>query len=174
MIIFFGNVDDLIPAFLRQQIFKAMRQKELEVVLGIKVCTITVLVEFKLFCGMGQKVRCTESRQRADIDLIHFLRIEDHTGYIDTIVLVKGTDNGYAVLHYNGIQCVHEGVVIKIKGNGTVCIDKIVKGFESVIVVGIKKICVNTDFHIDRVLGCQMGVGIGRSVHGKATDIQCA
>ena len=64
-------------------------------------------------------------------------------------------------LHYNGIQCVHEGVVIKIKGNGTVCIDKIVKGFESVIVVGIEKICVNTDFHIDRVLGCQMGVGIG-------------
>ena len=54
MIIFFGNVDDLIPAFLRQQIFKAKRQEE--VVLGIKVCTITVLVEFKLFCCMGQKI----------------------------------------------------------------------------------------------------------------------
>ena len=174
MIIFSGNVDDLVPAFLRQQIFKAKRQQELEVVLGIKVCTITVLVEFKLFCGMSQKIRCTESRQRADIDLIHFLRIEDHTGYIDTIVLVKGTDNGYAVLHYNGIQCAHEGIVIKIKGNGAVCTDKIVKGLESVIVVGIEKICINTDFHIDRVLGCQMGVGIGRFVHGKTTDIQCA
>lgn len=90
------------------------------------------------------------------------------------IVLVKGTDNGYVVLHYNGIQCAHEGIVIKIKEMAAVCTDKIVKGLESVIVVGIEKICVNTDFHIDRVLGCQMGVGIGRGVHGKTTDIQCA
>ena len=56
---------------------------------------------------MGQKIWCTESGQRADIDLIHFLRIEDHTGYIDTIVLIEGTENSNMIFDNNGIQGTH-------------------------------------------------------------------
>ena len=82
-------------------------QQELEVVLGIKVCTITVLVEFKLFCGMGQK-----------LSLIHiygfYMGGVSLTGFFHQTAFSAGRRNGLRFAPvvaqggggYHGFRCV--------------------------------------------------------------------
>ena len=133
-----------------------------------------MLIEFQLFRGMGQKIRCTEGRQCTDINLIDLFRVKDDTCHIDTVVLIEGTENSNMIFDNNGIQGTHQCIVIKVKINGLVCVDKIVECFQSLIIVIIKQCCVNTYFDMDRMLRCQMGIRIGRTVQCEPTDIQCA
>ena len=146
---FSGRVSDGVPTFHRQKKLKTPGEENLEVIPGVKVCPVTILIEFIRFCGMQQKIHCPERWKYTDVNLVHFFGVSDHGGCQYPVILVQGAQNSHMILDDDRVHVIHESIVIKVKGQIAVRINKVVNLFQVIGAVLHQFFDIQADLDID-------------------------